>query len=167
MLLGKKDILREYSHYFRKKNLVTSTQFVCLFHFKDITGWGENDRGVSFTFGGDIVKEYLKRFNCSLIARAHQVVEDGYAFFEKRKVRCLVCYIYFQFLFLIHNALSLALIFGFFTIESRNRLVKRKLYYVLHCVCMRGCLEGLDSNVYWCYFFLLINNTTSVKSSVL
>ncbi|XP_055876421.1 uncharacterized protein LOC106075636 isoform X2 [Biomphalaria glabrata] len=53
---------------------------------EDITGWGENDRGVSYTFGGDIVKEYLRRFSCSLIARAHQVVEDGYAFFEKRKL---------------------------------------------------------------------------------
>ncbi|BFZ17850.1 hypothetical protein BsWGS_20888 [Bradybaena similaris] len=53
---------------------------------EDITGWGENDRGVSYTFGGDIVKEYLRRFSCSLIARAHQVVEDGYAFFEKRRL---------------------------------------------------------------------------------
>ena len=43
------------------------------FFLQDITGWGENDRGVSYTFGGDIVKEYLRRFSCSLIARAHQV----------------------------------------------------------------------------------------------
>lgn len=52
----------------------------------DITGWGENDRGVSYTFGGDIVKEVLRKFDCSLICRAHQVVEDGYQFFEKRKL---------------------------------------------------------------------------------
>lgn len=41
---------------------------------KDITGWGENDRGVSFTFGGDVVKEFLKKHNFSLIVRAHQVL---------------------------------------------------------------------------------------------
>ena len=40
---------------------------------QDITGWGENDRGVSYTFGGDVVKEVLRKFDCSLITRAHQV----------------------------------------------------------------------------------------------
>ncbi|KAK3600901.1 hypothetical protein CHS0354_019254 [Potamilus streckersoni] len=53
---------------------------------EDITGWGDNDRGVSFTFGGDIVDEFLEKHNCSLIVRGHQVVEDGYQFFQKRKL---------------------------------------------------------------------------------
>lgn len=53
---------------------------------EDITGWGENDRGVSFTFGGDVVKDFQKKHDCSLIVRAHQVVEDGYEFFEKRNL---------------------------------------------------------------------------------
>ncbi|KAI8477539.1 hypothetical protein Bbelb_447290, partial [Branchiostoma belcheri] len=53
---------------------------------RDITGWGENDRGVSYTFGGDVVRNFLKKHDCSLIVRAHQVVEDGYAFFQKRKL---------------------------------------------------------------------------------
>ncbi|XP_064602959.1 serine/threonine-protein phosphatase alpha-2 isoform-like [Liolophura sinensis] len=53
---------------------------------EDITGWGENDRGVSYTFGGDIVKQFLKKFELSLIVRAHQVVEDGYQFFQRRKL---------------------------------------------------------------------------------
>lgn len=39
---------------------------------EDITGWGENDRGVSYTFGGDIVREFNKQHNLSLIVRAHQ-----------------------------------------------------------------------------------------------
>ena len=53
---------------------------------EDITGWGENDRGVSYTFGGDVVTEFLEKMGVSLICRAHQVVEDGYAFFQRRKM---------------------------------------------------------------------------------
>jgi len=40
---------------------------------QDITGWGENDRGVSYTFGRDVVFEFLRKHKLSLIARAHQV----------------------------------------------------------------------------------------------
>lgn len=53
---------------------------------KDITGWGENDRGVSFTFGKDIVGQFLRKHDLDLICRAHQVVEDGYEFFAKRQL---------------------------------------------------------------------------------
>lgn len=49
-------------------------------------GWGENDRGVSFTFGPDVVAAFLKRHDLDLICRAHQVVEDGYEFFAKRQL---------------------------------------------------------------------------------
>jgi len=51
-----------------------------------ITGWGENDRGVSYTFGPDIVTKFLARHDLDLICRAHQVVEDGYEFFAKRQL---------------------------------------------------------------------------------
>ena len=40
---------------------------------KDVTGWGENDRGVSFTFGADVVTKFLNRHDLDLICRAHQV----------------------------------------------------------------------------------------------
>lgn len=40
---------------------------------KDMQGWGENDRGVSFTFGSDIVTKFLNRHDLDLICRAHQV----------------------------------------------------------------------------------------------
>uniref|UniRef100_A0A7S1T5B7 Serine/threonine-protein phosphatase n=1 Tax=Compsopogon caeruleus TaxID=31354 RepID=A0A7S1T5B7_9RHOD len=53
---------------------------------KDIMGWGENDRGVSFTFGADIVNRFLSRFDLDLVCRAHQVVEDGYEFFGDRRL---------------------------------------------------------------------------------
>jgi serine/threonine-protein phosphatase PP1 catalytic subunit len=49
-------------------------------------GWGENDRGVSYTFGIDVVDEFTKKHNIDLICRAHQVVEDGYEFFCNRKL---------------------------------------------------------------------------------
>jgi serine/threonine-protein phosphatase PP1 catalytic subunit len=51
---------------------------------KDITGWGVNERGVSFTFGPDVVARFLEHHDLELICRAHQVVEDGYEFFAKR-----------------------------------------------------------------------------------
>ena len=40
---------------------------------KEVVGWGENDRGVSFTFGPEIVSKYLARHDMDLICRAHQV----------------------------------------------------------------------------------------------
>lgn len=40
---------------------------------KDIEGWGENDRGVSYTFGADKVAEFLQKHDLDLICRAHQV----------------------------------------------------------------------------------------------
>ena len=51
---------------------------------KDISGWAENDRGVSYTFGADVVERFLERNELDLIVRAHQVVEDGYEFFGDR-----------------------------------------------------------------------------------
>jgi serine/threonine-protein phosphatase PP1 catalytic subunit len=51
-----------------------------------ISGWGDNDRGVSFVFGADIVTNFLQRQDLDLIVRAHQVVEDGYEFFAGRRL---------------------------------------------------------------------------------
>lgn len=51
-----------------------------------VQGWGENDRGVSFTFGGDVVRQFLRRHDLDLVVRAHQVVEDGYEFFAGREL---------------------------------------------------------------------------------
>ncbi|GAB4813685.1 hypothetical protein N2152v2_000731 [Parachlorella kessleri] len=47
---------------------------------KDVQGWGENDRGVSYTFGPDSVTEFLQKHDLDL------VVEDGYEFFAKRQL---------------------------------------------------------------------------------
>eukprot|EP00771_Trimastix_marina_P000373 gnl/Trimastix_PCT/1392.p1 GENE.gnl/Trimastix_PCT/1392~~gnl/Trimastix_PCT/1392.p1 ORF type:complete len:343 (+),score=69.37 gnl/Trimastix_PCT/1392:2-1030(+) len=53
---------------------------------RDLVGWGENDRGVSYTFGANSVAEFLAKYDFELIVRAHQVVEEGYEFFAKRQL---------------------------------------------------------------------------------
>ncbi|XP_022222984.2 serine/threonine-protein phosphatase PP1-like [Drosophila obscura] len=49
-------------------------------------GWKYNKRGVSVSFGRDMVERFLIRNDFDLICRAHQVVEDGYEFFAKRQL---------------------------------------------------------------------------------
>ena len=51
---------------------------------REIKGWADNERGVSYVFGPDVVATFLKKHDMDLIVRAHQVVEDGYEFFAKR-----------------------------------------------------------------------------------
>lgn len=48
------------------------------------TGFGPNERGVSYVFSPEIVDRFLSRFGLDLMVRAHQVVEDGYEFFANR-----------------------------------------------------------------------------------
>ncbi|VDM28035.1 unnamed protein product [Toxocara canis] len=47
-------------------------------------GWKENNRGISFVFGDDVVIDMCQKLSIDLIARAHQVVQDGYEFFGQR-----------------------------------------------------------------------------------
>jgi serine/threonine-protein phosphatase PP1 catalytic subunit len=51
-----------------------------------ILGWLENDRGISYIFGIDVVESFLLKFGFDLICRAHQVVEEGYQFFGKKQL---------------------------------------------------------------------------------
>lgn len=48
--------------------------------------WAESDRGVSHCFGKIIVERFCRKFKFDLIARGHMVVEDGYEFFDRRKL---------------------------------------------------------------------------------
>merc|ERR1711879_545813 len=50
------------------------------------SGFGPNDRGVSVSFGSDVVENFLRKEDLDLVVRAHQVVEDGYEFFADRKL---------------------------------------------------------------------------------
>jgi len=51
-----------------------------------IEGWAENDRGVSYVFGANVIQDFLEKQDLDLIVRAHQVVEDGYQFFAGRRL---------------------------------------------------------------------------------
>merc|ERR1712046_84172 len=53
---------------------------------KDVAGFAENDRGVSFMFGHDALTTFNTRLGLDLVVRAHQVVEDGYEFFAGRSL---------------------------------------------------------------------------------
>jgi serine/threonine-protein phosphatase PP1 catalytic subunit len=43
----------------------------------EVNGWAENSRGVSYTFGADVLEQFNKTHQFDLVCRAHQVVEDG------------------------------------------------------------------------------------------
>lgn len=50
----------------------------------DIEGWGLSPRGAGFLFGADIVRQFNHKNDLSMIARAHQLVMEGYKeMFEK------------------------------------------------------------------------------------
>ena len=51
---------------------------------RGVEEYGDNDRGVSFTFGENVVRKFNSKHDLDLICRAHQVVEDGYEFFQRR-----------------------------------------------------------------------------------
>uniref|UniRef100_A0A915CY71 Serine/threonine-protein phosphatase n=1 Tax=Ditylenchus dipsaci TaxID=166011 RepID=A0A915CY71_9BILA len=45
-----------------------------------------NTRGASYVFGADVVVDACRTLDIDLIARAHQVVQDGYEFFANRRL---------------------------------------------------------------------------------
>ena len=62
---------------------------------KDTQGWAENDRGISFTFGRDVVTKFLAKHDLDLVAR-HRIIIDrkNYILFYK-VVRFFVCSLIF------------------------------------------------------------------------
>ena len=51
-----------------------------------IPEYQESERGVSYVFNENVVANFTKKFDIDLIARGHQVQEDGYQFFAGRKL---------------------------------------------------------------------------------
>lgn len=50
------------------------------------SGWQPSERGVSFTFGEDVVKRLCDSLGIDIVLRAHQVVDEGYSFFAGRRL---------------------------------------------------------------------------------
>jgi len=48
--------------------------------------WQNSDRGVSYTFNEEALDEFMAHHNLQLICRAHQVVDNGYKFFNGNKL---------------------------------------------------------------------------------
>ncbi|MFH4983499.1 hypothetical protein AB6A40_010208 [Gnathostoma spinigerum] len=67
---------------------VEDTGLLCDILWSDPTeeslGWSPNERGVSFVFGADVLRRFLRHMDLDLVVRGHQVVEDGYEFFGQR-----------------------------------------------------------------------------------
>merc|ERR1712176_1494252 len=45
---------------------------------ENVVGWGISPRGAGYVFGPDIVEEFHRRNDLKIIARAHQLVMEGY-----------------------------------------------------------------------------------------
>ena len=45
---------------------------------EEVNGWGLSPRGAGYLFGANIVERFLQENDLSLIARAHQLVMEGY-----------------------------------------------------------------------------------------
>ncbi|KAK3326072.1 serine/threonine-protein phosphatase PP1 isozyme 4-like protein [Apodospora peruviana] len=54
---------------------------------RDITSWIPNDdRGISFAFGPDVVSHFLEKQDMDLIVRGHEVVENGWEVSDDQKL---------------------------------------------------------------------------------
>lgn len=53
---------------------------------ENLSGWGRNERGVSFIFNSKVLEAFLNNNEIDLICRAHQVVEQGYEFFGEQNL---------------------------------------------------------------------------------
>lgn len=52
----------------------------------DRNGWGLSPRGAGYTFGSDISETFNSRNNLKMIARAHQLVMQGYNWSPNQEV---------------------------------------------------------------------------------
>lgn len=73
---------------------------------KDVHGWGENDRGVSFTFGADVVSKFLRKHEMDLICRAHQVSLKNIQIFKFNLYKYIFLYylLFFRLLKMVMNS---------------------------------------------------------------
>ena len=53
---------------------------------KQKSKWDDNDRGISYTFNENALNDFMKKLNLDLVVRAHQVVDEGFQFFNGQKM---------------------------------------------------------------------------------
>ncbi len=74
-------ILRRQIRIIDRKQEVPHDGAMCDFLWsdpEDIDGWGLSPRGAGYLFGGDVVEKFNSQNNLQLIARAHQLVMEGF-----------------------------------------------------------------------------------------
>ena len=52
----------------------------------DIEGWGVSPRGAGYLFGADVVQAFNHDNDLDLVARAHQLVMEGYKLMFDRQI---------------------------------------------------------------------------------
>eukprot|EP00796_Vickermania_ingenoplastis_P004425 gene4425-3224_t len=57
---------------------------------EDIPTWAISSRGAGYLFGGSVVREFIHRNGLKFIARAHQLVQEGYRYYFGEKLLCTV-----------------------------------------------------------------------------
>ena len=53
---------------------------------EDRYGWGVNQRGVAYVFGHDISEQFNHKNKLTMIARAHQLMLNGYNYCHNKNV---------------------------------------------------------------------------------
>ncbi|CAF1410167.1 unnamed protein product [Adineta ricciae] len=53
---------------------------------ENVKGWSESNAGISFSFGVNIVHEFLNRHSMDLICRGRKFLSNGYEFFADRRL---------------------------------------------------------------------------------
>jgi len=48
-----------------------------------IDGWAENTRGISYTFGADVVRSFCRQHNIAMVVRGHQVTPSHCSHFDE------------------------------------------------------------------------------------
>lgn len=85
-----------------------------------VTGFLDNPRGVSVTFGADVVKTFLKNNSLELLIRAHQAVKDGYEYFASG--RCITVFSATKYCGVMDNAGAVLVVEDDYVIHPKSVL---------------------------------------------
>jgi Calcineurin-like phosphoesterase len=111
---------------------------------KETMGWGENDRGVSFTFGAEVVAKFLHKHDLDLICRAHQVGFHRFSFFvwhcwTAKAADLCYCQIILLLSLVVVSVVNLRCIFSKYSLHvfvdlRRQMMIRQSLFSKPVCV---------------------------------